>query len=353
MSTDNTPAINSFQYDLVDKPTASKLQMLANEISFIDRMACFEIGARLKAARDELKAQGKRDCGFKEWVESETNYSRRAAYELIQIHENLSAYFVRDRAQGLDGLSSFNYATLRQMASPSYPEEARTRLIEAAKAGEKITEQVAKEAKAEILKMQQEAEQAKREAEEMKRIKSEQDRKIAELEAQRQEAANRLERAKEEYIKLRDKAPEVQIIEKEVVPKPYSSLEQALEGKRNLLEQAEASMRKAKAEEKRAKEEIEKLQVELIRERKVIEEARNERSAVENANLKLSFLTTSLIAFLRNSEEAFLAINGDYIQYADAQLLTQVEEKLREVADKIAKARGVSAEYAEFRVVNA
>jgi hypothetical protein len=234
------------------------------------------------------------------------------------------------------------------MASPSYPEEARGQLIEAAKAGEKISEKAAKEAKEAVLRAQKEAEQARAETEQAKKAKAEADAKIA-------EATARLERAREEYVKLKNRPPERVEIEKIVEkapPGPYADWDQAWNAIRLREQDAEKAERKAKAEKEAAERDISRLKTELIKERHEAEKERSERSALEAQQIVLTSLRTSIAGFLRNNADNFMQLNPEYMQASDHEYLIRVEEHLREMADKIAEARGVSSQYAEFEVVN-
>jgi len=345
----------TFSYEVVASETASKLKMLANEIQFIDRMACFEIGGRLKVARDELKSHGSVGSGFKEWVSSETNYSRQAAYDLIHIHENLTGLFVHSGVQMNNNdshLSSFNYASLRLMASPSYPEEGREKLLEESRAGQVITAQKVKD-------VRQELEQARKEADEARKAQAEAAAQAEELRAQQIDAANRLERAKEAYREQREelermkaKPPITIEVEKEVVPRQYVDLDQALQSRRNLMEDAESAMKSAKSEEQRAKQDLERIRFDISAAKHDREKEQSERTHMQGQQVALTSLRTSIAGFLKNNADNFMVLDGSYMQAADQDYLLRVESHLREMADKLAEVRDVSANYAEYEVVN-
>lgn len=87
----------------------------------------WEIGQRLADVRDELK-HGQ----FEAWLKAEFNWSRRTAYNFINVYETFGE---RANLAQLDIASSALYL----LAAPSTPDELRKEYLSKAKEGEKIT----------------------------------------------------------------------------------------------------------------------------------------------------------------------------------------------------------------------
>ena len=87
----------------------------------------WEIGQRIADVRDELK-HGQ----FEAWLKAEFNWSRRTAYNFINVYETFGE---RANLAQLDIASSALYL----LAAPSTPDELRQEYLSKAKEGEKIT----------------------------------------------------------------------------------------------------------------------------------------------------------------------------------------------------------------------
>lgn len=305
------------------------------------RAASERIKIRMKRTAEDIVAIGqdliatKQRLGhgqFGEWIKAEFDMGRQTATNLMNVAEKFGSEFPK--------IGNLTPSILYQLAAPSTPDEVVNRTIEAKRAGENVTT-------ADVKRWKEEAQRAQREAEQAKREKAEQARRMQELEQQQRDATTRLEKAREEYVKLKNRPPERVEIEKivEKVPEPYASLDQALQGRKNLLSDAERDLQKAQRE-------LERIKTDIVAARHEKEREQNERSHQDDVKVKLASLKNGLVGLMKNYQEEFLVVGSDYLHHADAEMLRQVETHLRDLADKIAAVRGVSAEYAEFEVVN-
>ncbi|MEM6837497.1 MAG: DUF3102 domain-containing protein [Cyanobacteria bacterium P01_C01_bin.120] len=120
-----------FDYDSLDQAHRCAVQAHTDEIRKRLRRSAqdvWEIGQRLADVRSRLK-YGQ----FLAWLKAEFGWSQRTAYNFINVYETFGDRFAN--------LAKVDIATsvLYQLAAPSVPEELRTRVLEAAESGEKIT----------------------------------------------------------------------------------------------------------------------------------------------------------------------------------------------------------------------
>lgn len=121
-----------FDYDSLDSEQKSIIEQRTQEIKErLKRSAqdIWEIGQKIFEVRSQL-AYGK----FDSWLKTEFGWSRRTAYNFIQVYE---AFPERATVAQV----SIAASALYQLASPSTPPEVRQELIEQAKQGQKITRQ--------------------------------------------------------------------------------------------------------------------------------------------------------------------------------------------------------------------
>ena len=304
------------------------------------RAASERIKIRMKRTAEDIVAIGqdliatKERLGhgrFGEWIAAEFDMSDMTAKRLMQ---------VADRFGKSNILFDFKPSILYSLAAPSTPDEVVGKVIEAKQAGESVTT-------ADVKKWKEEAQIARAEAEQERLAR------IQQQEAE-EKAQQTLARAREEYSKLqreiaelKNKPPQVieREVEKEVIPSPYVSLEQALECKRNLIEEAEARLNKANAE-------FERVKVDSVAARQEAERIKNERTVAERQRVILSSLKHNLLAFIKNNEENFHELDTDYIQAHDMKTLERISESLHRMTELVDGAIGGTNDYAEFRVVN-
>lgn len=128
----NTQIINDFDYNILESNQRSLIRQRTEEIKErLKRSAqdIWEIGQKLYEVRAQL-AYGY----FDNWLKAEFGWSRRTAYNFIQVYEAFP-----ERA----AVAQVNIAAsaLYQLSSPSTPKEVRDEFIQRAKKGEKITRQ--------------------------------------------------------------------------------------------------------------------------------------------------------------------------------------------------------------------
>ena len=119
-----------FDYQKLDSQISLVIQQRTGEIKErLQRSAqdIWEIGKCLVEVREKLK-YGQ----FQSWLQSEFNWSRRMAYNFIQVYEAFDS-----RAN----LAQVNLATsvLYLLAAPSTPPELREEVLHQAKEGQKVT----------------------------------------------------------------------------------------------------------------------------------------------------------------------------------------------------------------------
>ncbi len=128
----NTQILNNFDYDTLDSKQRSIVQLRTEEIKErLKRSAqdIWEIGQKIFEVRSQL-AYG----NFDRWLKAEFGWSRRTAYNFIQVYE---AFPERATVAQV----SIAASALYQLSSPSTPQKIRDELIQRAKQGEKITRQ--------------------------------------------------------------------------------------------------------------------------------------------------------------------------------------------------------------------
>jgi len=218
-----------FDYGTLDHDTRSFLQTKTAEIRILVKQTAqgvIDIGQRLLEVRDRLE-HGQ----FLHWIETEFGWKKSTAYNLINVASNFQQV----------GNFDFSPKVLYLLAAPSVPEEARQEALSLAESGERITHQKAQEI---IAKHKAEAEAAKREAaskqqtittledqikaleNERTRLRAEHNRAILTKQAddaciiRQQEFGEEKERQIEELNrqieKLKAKAAQPHVIEKEV-----------------------------------------------------------------------------------------------------------------------------------------
>ena len=128
----NAQILNNFDYDTLDSKQRSIVQLRTEEIKErLKRSAqdIWEIGQKIFEVRSQL-AYG----NFDRWLKAEFGWSRRTAYNFIQVYE---AFPERATVAQV----SIAASALYQLSSPSTPQKIRDELIQRAKQGEKITRQ--------------------------------------------------------------------------------------------------------------------------------------------------------------------------------------------------------------------
>lgn len=126
-----------FDYSTLDSETRTIVQQRTTEIKRLVRRTIedvVEIGRNLAEVRDKLKQD--KGNGFEDWLNTEFDWSRRTAYQIINVYEQFGcANFAH---------TDIALSALYLLASPSVPEEIRTEALEAAKSV-KLTHAMAKE----------------------------------------------------------------------------------------------------------------------------------------------------------------------------------------------------------------
>ena len=131
-----TAVQTAFDYSALERVVAESLREKTGEIRELARSTTegiVRLGGALSEVRDML-AYGLFDA----WLAAEFNWSRRTAYNLINVHE---AFGCANFAQ-----LTIDVSALYLLAAPSTPEPVRQAVVERAQQGERITHAVAKEA---------------------------------------------------------------------------------------------------------------------------------------------------------------------------------------------------------------
>jgi DNA modification methylase len=127
---ESNPITISFDYEVLSAKQRTILQQRTQEIKQILRRSAqdiWEIGHKLVEVRAQLKKEGQ----FEGWLQAEFSWSRRTAYNFINVYETFpnSTDFAR-----LDIAPSALY----KLGAPSTPPDLREEFINKAKQGEKI-----------------------------------------------------------------------------------------------------------------------------------------------------------------------------------------------------------------------
>jgi len=317
------------------------------------RAASERIKIRMKRTAEDIVAIGqdliqtKQRLGhgqFGEWLKAEFDMGGSSAKRIMDVAERFGSEFTN--------LANLNASILYQLAAPSTPEEVVDRTIEARNTGETVTN-------ADVKRWKDEALQSKRDADEARKAQAEAASQAEDIRIQHQDAISRLDKAKEEYRSQRDEMERIRAlppvtvtVDREVVPKPYKDEEQAMQGLANRKEDIEAAMKRARAEEDRAQRNLENIRLGTADAIRASEKEKAERTHIQSHQVALTALRTSVAGFLKSNADNFMALDGNYMQAADQDYLLRVENHLREMADKLAAVRDVSANYAEYEVVN-
>ncbi len=126
----NTQIINDFDYNILESEQRSIVQQKTQEIKErLKRSAqdIWEIGQKISEVRSQISYGH-----FDKWLKVEFGWSRRTAYNFIQVYE---AFPERATVAQVSMAASALY----QLSSPSIPKEVREEFIKKAKDGEKVT----------------------------------------------------------------------------------------------------------------------------------------------------------------------------------------------------------------------
>ena len=126
----NTQVTTSFDYEILSPKQRTIVQQRAGEIK--DRLRrtaqdVWEVGQKLAEVRSQLE-HGQ----FEAWLSAEFGWSRRTAYNFINVYE---AFSENTNFAKLDIATSALY----KLAAPSTPKSVRNKFLEKAQQGEKIT----------------------------------------------------------------------------------------------------------------------------------------------------------------------------------------------------------------------
>ncbi|MGL5793762.1 MAG: DUF3102 domain-containing protein [Waterburya sp.] len=127
---DNTQIINNFDYNILESEQRLIVQQKTQEIKEgLKRSAqdIWEIGQKISEVRSQISYGH-----FDKWLKVEFGWSRRTAYNFIQVYE---AFPERATVAQVNIAASALY----QLSSPSIPKEVRKEFIKKAKEGEKVT----------------------------------------------------------------------------------------------------------------------------------------------------------------------------------------------------------------------
>lgn len=114
-----------------------RLEAIAQAIESLQRSALMQIAERLAEAQEIFRYR-RDEGGFGGWVESRLPFSRHTAYNLMKVREQ----FGEESVELFDRLAP---TVLYALAAPSTPENVRSRVIEHAEAGERVTVKQVKE----------------------------------------------------------------------------------------------------------------------------------------------------------------------------------------------------------------
>lgn len=120
----------TFDYSIVDEPTADALQARAARIREMRDRALIEIGKELAEAQDELADHA--GGIFQKWAIAETGMSRGTIYNLINLYKRFGSH-------PNFGQLPIPKSALYLLASPSTPDAVVNETIERAQNGESIT----------------------------------------------------------------------------------------------------------------------------------------------------------------------------------------------------------------------
>ena len=152
-----------FDYAALPVESVDRLKTVKRDIAIIDKLACVQIGQKLKEAQSELNMRGKKGAGFQEWVEAETPYALTAAYEMMRIADRFGENDMRNSAH------HFSYSVLARLSAPSTPESVVEKAIEKAESGAKVTVADVKDWKAELDAATQRCEEFRQESNERRK----------------------------------------------------------------------------------------------------------------------------------------------------------------------------------------
>ncbi|MEM8603918.1 MAG: DUF3102 domain-containing protein [Cyanobacteria bacterium P01_H01_bin.121] len=141
-----------FDYDILEHEQRDIVQQRTHEIrERLKRSAqdVWEVGQKLSDVRSRLQFGQ-----FLAWLKAEFGWSQRTAYNFINVYETFGDRFAN--------LAKVDIATsvLYQLAAPSVPEELRSKILEAAEAGQPITNKALRD----TIKQHKQAKQARKSA---------------------------------------------------------------------------------------------------------------------------------------------------------------------------------------------
>ncbi len=136
----NQNKIDRFEYDTLSSEQRDSIQQLTAEIKAdLQKTAhtIWDIGKKLAEVRSQIET-----CHFTSWLKTEFNWSRRTAYNLINVYEAFPEFNRANFAQ----LENVSISALYLLASPSTHRQIRRHFLDLARAGNNISHQSVKAA---------------------------------------------------------------------------------------------------------------------------------------------------------------------------------------------------------------